>query len=141
MLFKFYKLKVFFVLFVISINHSYASEIVGKAITCDASEFSARGYPFFFYFDSEKKFYSYLIMNKKIRFHNFDYKQINTDIYDLSFIGFLNKDELVLTYSKYNTKCLCNILDKKKKLILNCRNILIMKNKTNIIKYDFLNIV
>ncbi len=55
-------------------------------------------------------------MNKKIRFHNFDYKQINPDIYDLSFIGFLNKDELVLTHSKYNTKCLCNLLDKKKEI-------------------------
>ena len=116
MILKFCKLKVFFTLFVIPINYSYAFEVVGKAIKCDASKFPTRGYPFFFYFDSEKKFNSYFIMNKKIRFHNFDYKQINPGIYDLSFIGFLNKDELVLTHSKYNTKCSYNLLDKKKEI-------------------------
>ena len=114
MIFKFYKLIFFFILFLISINHSYGFDIVEKAIRCDASKFPTRGYPFFFYFDSEEKFQSYFIMNKKIKYHNFDYKQIDSGIYDLSFIGFLNKDELVLTHSKYNTKFLCNFLDTKK---------------------------
>ena len=122
MIFKFYKLKVFFILFLISINHSYALGVVGKAIKCDTSKFPTRGYPFFFYFDSEKKFHSYFIMNKKIRFHNFDYMQINPGIYDLSFIGFLNVDSLVLTHSKYNTKCLCNFLDTKKEINIQLQN-------------------
>ena len=116
MIFKFYKLIFFVILFLISINHSYGFDIVKKAIRCDASKFQTRGYPFFFYFDSEKKFHSYFIMNKKIRHHIFDYKQIDSGIYDLSFIGFLNKDELVLTHSKYNTKFLCNFLDTKKEI-------------------------
>ena len=65
-------------------------------------------------FDGEQKFYSYFIMNIKIRFHNFDCKQMISNIYDLSFIWFLNKYELALNYSKYNTKYLFNLLDTKK---------------------------
>ena len=91
-----------------------AFEIIGKSLVCDASKFPTRGYPFFFYFEDKNKFHSYYIMDKEISYHNFDYKEIMTNIYDLSHIGFLNINELILTHSKYNTKCSCTFLDTNK---------------------------
>ena len=93
-----------------------ASEIIGKSLVCDASKFPTRGYPFFFYFEDKNKFHSYYIMDKEISYHNFDYKEIMTNIYDLSHIGFLNINELILTHSKYNTKCSCTFLDTNKEI-------------------------
>lgn len=113
-------LKFFIFLFLsfLTINRSHASEIVGKSVKCDATKFPTRGYPFFFYFDKKNKFYSFYISDKKVKFHNFDYKQINLNIFDLSRIGFFNKSDLILTHSKYNTKCVCNFLNSKKEINL-----------------------
>tara|TARA_B100000989_G_scaffold291344_1_gene265721 strand:+ start:530 stop:925 length:396 start_codon:yes stop_codon:yes gene_type:complete len=111
-----YKLIVFFILSIFSSHHTQAFEISGKTIRCDANKFPTRGYPFYFYFADKNKFLSYYILDKKIKYHNFDYKQINENIYELSNIGFFNKKDLILTHSKYNTKCLCNLLDTKKQI-------------------------
>ena len=117
-----YKLIVLSLLFIFQLHDIQALEIIGKTFKCDASKFPSRGYPFFFYFENKKKFHSFYILKKKIKYHNFDYKQINENIYDLSHIGFFDINNLTLTHSKYNTKCLCNILNTKKEINLILRS-------------------
>ena len=115
---KIYKLIIFSTTFIFFSQHINAFEIVGKALKCDAKKFPTRGYPFFFYFEDKNKFHSYYILDKEIRYHDFNYRQINANIYDLSHIGFININELILTHSKYNTKCSCTLLDTNKEISL-----------------------
>ena len=118
MKFKIYSLVVFFIFCIIFSRHSHSFDIVGKTVRCDASKFPTRGYPFFFYFNKKNKFHSYYILENEITHHDFDYMQVNLEIYDLSRIGFFNKNKLILTHSKYNTKCICNFLETKNEIKL-----------------------
>ena len=122
MKFKAYKLILLIIIFIFLPHHLNTFEIVGKTIRCDSSKFPTRGYPFFFYFEDKNQFHSYYISNKKIKYHNFDYKRINEKIYDLSHIGFFNENDLILTHSKYNTKCSCTLLDTNKEISLKLQN-------------------
>ena len=95
---KIYKVIVFFTTFIFFSQHINAFEIVGKALKCDVNKFPTRGYLFFFYFENKNKFNSYYILDKEIRYHDFNYKEINANIYYLSHIGFININELTLTH-------------------------------------------
>ena len=95
---KIYKLIVFSTIFIFFSQHINAFEIVGKALKCDANKFPTRGYPFFFYFEDKNRFHSYYILDKEIRYHDFNYKEINANIYDLSHIGFININELITSF-------------------------------------------
>ena len=128
MKFKIYYVIAFLIFSLILGNHSYAFNIVGKAVKCDASKFPTRGYPFFFYFEKENKYNSYYILENEIKSHNFDYRQVNADIYDLSRIGFFNKTKLILTHSKYNTKCICILLGTKKEIKIQLKSFIDNKN-------------
>ena len=52
----------------------------------------------------------------KIKFINLNYKKVNSNIFEIRYVGEIDKNNLILTYTKGREKYNCSFLSSKKKL-------------------------
>ena len=72
---------------------------------------------FTFFFEGLDNVQSYFI-NKtdEIKFLNLDYKKVNSNIFEIRYVGEIDKNNLILTHTKGRKKYNCSFLSSKKKL-------------------------
>ena len=96
---------------------SFANEIVGKSMKCETKKETIRGYPFYFFFEDLDNVQSYWIdKTDKIKFINLNYKKVNSNIFEIRYVGEIDKNNLILTHTKSREKYNCSFLSSKKKL-------------------------
>ena len=97
--------------------NSFGNEIVGKSMKCETKKKTMRGYPFYFFFEDLDNVQSYWI-NKidEIKFLNLDYKEVNSNIFEIRYVGEIDKNNLILTHTKGRGKYNCSFLLSTKQL-------------------------
>ena len=98
-------------------SNSFGNEIVGRFMKCETKKETIRGYPFYFFFEDLDNVQSYWI-NKtdEIKFLNLDYKEVDSNIFEIRYLGEIDKNNLILTHTKSRKKYNCSFLSSKKKL-------------------------
>ena len=96
---------------------SFGNEIIGKSMKCETKKETIRGYPFYFFFEDLDNVQSYWI-NKtdEIKFLNLDYKEVSSNIFEIRYVGEIDKNNLILTHTKSGEKYNCSFLSSKKQL-------------------------
>jgi len=103
---------------VIFSSNSFGNEIVGKSIKCETKKETIRGYPFYFFFESLNNVQSYFIDKAgKINFLNLNYEEVKSNIFEVEYVGEIDKNNLILTHTKGREQYNCGFLSSKKKLI------------------------
>ena len=98
-------------------SNSFGNEILGKSMKCEAKKETVRGYPFYFFFEDLDNVQSYFIdKTDKIKFLNLDYKEVNSNIFEIKYVGEIDKNNLILTHTKGGEKYNCSFLSSKKQL-------------------------
>ena len=98
-------------------SNSFGNEIVGKFMKCETKKETIRGYPFYFFFENLDNVQSYFIdKTDKIKFLNLNYKEVNSNIFEIRYVGKIDKNNLILTHAKGREKYNCSFLSSKKKL-------------------------
>ena len=96
---------------------SFGNEIVGKSMKCETKKETIRGYPFYFFFEDLDNVQSYFIdKTDEIKFLNLNYKEVNSNIFEIRYMGKIDKKNLILTHTKGRGKYNCSFLSSKKKL-------------------------
>ena len=96
---------------------SFGNEMVRKSIKCETKKETTRGYPFYFFFEDLDSVQSYWIdETDKIKFLNLNYKEVKSNIIEIRYVGEIDKNNLILTYTKGREKYNCSFLSSKKKL-------------------------
>ena len=102
---------------VIFSSNSFGNEIVGKSIKCETKKETIRGYPFYFFFESLNNVQSYFIdKTDKINFLNLNYEEVKSNIFEVEYVGEIDKNNLILTHTKGREQYNCSFLSSKKKL-------------------------
>ena len=102
---------------VIFSSNSFGNEIVGKSIKCETKKETIRGYPFYFFFESLNNVQSYFIdKTDKINFLNLNYEEVKSNIFEIKYVGEIDKNNLILTHTKGREQYNCSFLSSKKKL-------------------------
>ena len=96
---------------------SFGNEIIGKSMKCETKKETIRGYPFYFFFEDLDKVQSYWI-NKtdEIKFLNLNYNEVNSNIFEIRYVGEIDKNNLILTHTKGGKKYNCSFLSSTKQL-------------------------
>ena len=98
-------------------SNSFGNEIVGKLIKCETKKETIRGYPFYFFFENLDNVQSYFIdKTDEIKFLNLNYKEVNSNIFEVRYVGKIDKNNLILTHTKGRDKYNCSFLSSKKQL-------------------------
>ena len=98
-------------------SNSFGNEIVGKFMKCEIKTETIRGYPFYFFFENLDNVQSYFIdKTNEIKFLNLNYKEVNSNIFEIRYVGKIYKNNLILTHAKAREKYICSFLSSKKKL-------------------------
>ena len=101
----------FILVFIFFYNPSFGNEILGKSIKCETQRKTIRGYPFFFFFENETNVKSFFISKENlIQFHNLDYKDVEPNFIEISYVGKINKRDLILIHTKGRREYICNFL-------------------------------
>ena len=96
---------------------SFGNEIVGKSMKCETKKETIRGYPFYFFFENLDNVQSYFIdKTDEIKFLNLNYKEINSNIFEIRYVGKIDNNNLILTHTKGREQYNCSFLSSKKKL-------------------------
>ena len=96
---------------------SFGNEIVGKSMKCETKKETIRGYPFYFFFENLDNVQSYFIdKTDEIKFLNLNYKEVNSNIFEIRYVGEIDKNNLILTHTKGRQEYNCSFLSSKKKL-------------------------
>ena len=99
-------------------SNSFGNEILGKSMKCEAKKETVRGYPFYFFFEDLDNVQSYFIdKTNEIKFLNLNYKEVNSNIFEIRYVGKIDKNNLILTHTKGREQYNCGFLSSKKKLI------------------------
>ena len=106
------------------LNCSDGNEFLGKSIKCEKKEPTMRGYPFYFYFENSKNTQSYFIQSNEIKYHNKDFKVINSNLLEIQHIGTIDKDSLVMTHNKGLRKYSCSYLSSSKQILTELKEFL-----------------
>ena len=102
---------------VIFSSNSFGNEIVGKSMKCETKKETIRGYPFYFFFENLDNVQSYFIdKTDKIKFLNLKYKEVNSNIFEIRYVGKIDKNDLILTHAKGREKYNCSFLSSTKQL-------------------------
>ena len=115
-----------FAIFIITFfcSYAYGEEIIGKALKCETGRETMRGYPFYFYFENSNNTQSYFIQSNEIKYHNKDFKVINSNLLEIQHIGNIDKDSLVLTHNKGLRKYSCSYLSSRKHILTELKEFL-----------------
>ena len=98
-------------------SNSFGNEIVGKLMKCETKKETIRGYPFYFFFENLGNVQSYFIdKTDEIKFLNLNYNEVNSNIFEIRYVGEIDKNNLILTHTKYGKKYNCSFLSSKKQL-------------------------
>ena len=98
-------------------SNSFGNEILGKSMKCEAKKETVRGYPFYFFFEDLDNVQSYFIdKTDEIKFLNLNYKEINSNIFEIRYVGKIDNNNLILTHTKGREQYNCSFLSSKKKL-------------------------
>ena len=98
-------------------SNSFGNEIVGKSMKCETKKETIRGYPFYFFFEDLDIVQSYFIdKTDEIKFLNLNYEEVNSNIFEIRYVGGIDKNNLILTHTKGREKYNCSFLSSKKKL-------------------------
>ena len=98
-------------------SNSFGNEIMGKFMKCETKKETIRGYPFYFFFENLDNVQSYFIdKTNEIKFLNLYYKEVNSNIFEIRYVGKIDKNNLILTHAKAREKYNCSFLSSKKKL-------------------------
>ena len=98
-------------------SNSFGNEIVGKSMKCETKKETIRGYPFYFFFEDLDIVQSYFIdKTDEIEFLNLNYEEVNSNIFEIRYVGEIDKNNLILTHTKGREKYNCSFLSSKKKL-------------------------
>ena len=98
-------------------SNSFGNEIVGKSLKCETKKETIRGYPFYFFFENLDNVQSYFIdKTDKIKFLNLNYKEVNSNIIEIRYMGKIDKKNLILTHTKGRGKYNCSFLLSTKQL-------------------------
>ena len=98
-------------------SNSFGNEIVGKSMKCETKKETIRGYPFYFFFEDLDIVQSYFIdKTDEIKFLNLNYEEVNSNIFEIRYVGEIDKNNLILTHTKGGEKYNCSFLSSKKKL-------------------------
>ena len=98
-------------IFIFFYNPSFGIEILGKSIKCETQRKTIRGYPFFFFFENETNVKSFFKSKENlIQFHNLDYKDIEPNFIEISYVGKINKRDLILIHTKGRREYICTFL-------------------------------
>ena len=96
---------------------SFGNEIVGKSMKCETEKETIRGYPFYFFFENLDNVQSYFIdKTDEIKFLNLNYKEVNSNIFEIRYVGKIDKNNLILTHAKGREKYNCSFLSSTKQL-------------------------
>ena len=107
------RIKIFYidVYFYFFLQPSFGIEILGKSIKCETQRKTIRGYPFFFFFENETNVKSFFISKENlIQFHNLDYKDVEPNFIEISYVGKINKSDLILIHTKGRREYICSFL-------------------------------
>lgn len=101
----------------------FGNEISGKYMECKLEEktslndiHSVRGYPFYFFFNTLHNVQSYFIQEGDIKFRNLNYEEIEFNIYEIRYIGLINKNNLTMTHNKYGRVYDCSFLSSERSI-------------------------
>ena len=84
---------------------------------CETKKETIRGYPFYFFFENLDNVQSYFIdKTDEIKFFNLSYKEVNSNIFEIRYLGEMDKNNLILTHTKGGEKYNCNFLSSKNQL-------------------------
>ena len=84
---------------------------------CETKKETIRGYPFYFFFENLNNVQSYFIdKTDEIKFLNLNYKEINSNIFEIRYVGKIDNNNLILTHTKGREQYNCSFLSSKKKL-------------------------
>ena len=110
--------KLFLIFVFISFSSiSFADEIVGKSMKFENKKKTMRGYPFYFFFEDLDNVQSYWIdETDEIKFLNLNYKEVNSNIFEIRYMGKIDKKNLILTHTKGRGKYNCSFLLSTKQL-------------------------
>jgi len=98
-------------------SNSFGNEIVGKSMKCETKKETIRGYPFYFFFEDLDNVQSYFIdKTDEIKFLNLNYEEVNSNIFEIRYVGKIDKNNLILTHTKGGETYNCSFLSSKKKL-------------------------
>ena len=98
-------------------SNSFSNEIVEKSMKCETKKETIRGYPFYFFFKDLDNVQSYFIdKTDEIKFLNLNYKEINSNIFEIRYVGKIDNNNLILTHTKGREQYNCSFLSSKKKL-------------------------
>ena len=98
-------------------SNSFGNEIVGKSLKCETKKETIRGYPFYFFFENLDNVQSYFIdKTDKIKFLNLNYKEVNSNIFEIRYMGKIDKNNLILNHTKGGEQYKCSFLSSKKRL-------------------------
>mgnify|MGYP005708382877 FL=1 len=98
-------------------SNSFGNEIVGKSMKCETKKETIRGYPFYFFFEDLDNVQSYFIdKTDEMKFLNLNYKEVNSNIFEIRYVGEMDKNNLILTHTKGGEKYNCSFLSSKKQL-------------------------
>ena len=101
----------FILVFIFFYNPSFGNEILGKSIRCETQRKTIRGYPFFFFFENVTNVRSFFISKENlIQFHNLDYKDVEPNFIEISYVGKINKRDLILIHTKGRKEYICSFL-------------------------------
>ena len=79
---------------------------------CMSKKETIRGYPFYFFFEDLDNVQSYFIdKTDEIKFINLNYKEVNSNIFEIRYLGEMDKNNLTLTHTKGGEKYNCNFCD------------------------------
>ena len=101
----------FLLVFIFFYNPSFGNEILGKSMKCETQRKTIRGYPFFFFFENVTNVRSFFISKENlIQFHNLDYKDVEPNFIEISYVGKINKSDLILIHTKGRREYICSFL-------------------------------
>ena len=84
---------------------------------CETKKETIRGYPFYFFFQDLDNLQSYFIdKTGEIKFLNLNYKEVNSNIFEIRYLGKIDKNNLILTHAKGREKYNCSFLLSTKQL-------------------------
>ena len=112
---------------------TFANEIVGKSMKCETKKETIRGYPFYFFFEDLDNVQSYWIdKTDKIKFFDLNYKEVKSNIFEIRYVGEIDKNNLILTHTKGRIKYNCSFFSSKKKLNEELENLTKKKTKNKL---------
>ena len=98
-------------------SNCFGNEIVGRSMKCETKKETLRGYPFYFFFEDLDDVLSYFIdTTYKIKFLNLNYEEVKSNIFEIRYVGQIDKNNLILTHNKGRQEYNCSFLSSKKQL-------------------------